>query len=82
MARKASRRPGGEPAGGKTVKVTLTLPYELAQRLAVEAGMRRVSQSTVAAEILGPPLKRWRLPSTIEDGPVKPADPAGREGVA
>jgi hypothetical protein len=74
MARKASRRPGGEPASGRTVKVTLTLPYELAQRLAVEAGMRRVSQSAVAAEILGPPLKRWRLPSTIEEPAPKRAD--------
>jgi hypothetical protein len=85
MAAKRTRRRKGEaadgqgvePAGGQSVKVTLRLSIEVAQRLGVEAAMRRMTQSAVAEEVLAPYLRRWRLPSTVDDKPPAPADRAG-----
>lgn len=77
MARKPPRRPADESARPKVVKITLSLSLDTATRLAVEASMRRVSQSQVAEEVLAPYLKRWRLPSTVEDKPPAPAEPTG-----
>lgn len=68
---------GVDAAGGQSVKVTLRLSVELVQRLGVESAMRRVSMSAVAEEVLGPYLKRWRLPSTVIDPPAPPVDRAG-----
>lgn len=82
MARKAPRRSPGESSGRETAKVTLTLEVELVQRLGVAASMRRVSMSAVAAEILGPPLRRWRLPSSVDAPAAAPGvgDGAGQGG--
>ena len=66
MSGKTTRRRGEKPASLQTVKVTLRLTIETAQRLGVEASMRRVTQSAVAEGVLAPYLARWRLPSTIE----------------
>lgn len=70
MARKsvrsAKRRSDGS-ALPTTIKVTLRLDTELVQRLGVESAMRRVSQSAIVEEVLGPHLKRWRLPNTLQD---------------
>ena len=71
MARKATgRRQGGvsgqdgdSPASPSTVKVTLHLTVETAQRLGVESAMRRISQSAIAEEVLGAYLSRWQLPA-------------------
>jgi hypothetical protein len=74
MARKAAeQRPGslasgsGEsPASPMTVKVTLHLTVETAQRLGIESAMRRISQSAIAEEVLAAYLSRWQLPKTVE----------------
>jgi hypothetical protein len=47
----------------KTVKVTLHLALETAQRLGIESAMRRVSQSAIAEEVLSTYLSRWQFPS-------------------
>ena len=70
MARKAAGRrqgtasdqPGDSPASPVTVKVTLHLSVETAQRLGVESAMRRISQSAIAEEVLSAHLSRWELP--------------------
>ncbi|HEV3024957.1 MAG TPA: hypothetical protein VGX76_20925 [Pirellulales bacterium] len=70
MARKATGRqqggaanPDGEsPASPTTVKVTLHLTFETAQRLGIESAMRRLSQSAIAEEVLATYLSRWQLP--------------------
>ena len=72
MAKKPTRRRAGTTAGPTAVKITLRVSLECAQRLGVEASMRRVSQSAVAEEVLGAYLRRWRLPSTIDDPAGKP----------
>jgi hypothetical protein len=46
----------------RTVKVTLHLAVETAQRLGIESAMRRVSQSAIAEEVLAAYLSRWQLP--------------------
>jgi hypothetical protein len=51
------------PASLNTVKVTLHLSVETAQRLGVESAMRRVSQSAIADEVLATYLSRWQLPA-------------------
>ena len=58
-----SDREGGSPAGPSTVKVTLHLSVETAQRLGVESAMRRISQSAIAEEVLAAYLSRWQLPA-------------------
>jgi hypothetical protein len=71
MGRKATERRegtladqnGGSPSGPSTVKVTLHLRVETAQRLGVESAMRRVSQSAIAEEVLAAYLARWQLPA-------------------
>jgi hypothetical protein len=55
-------------ASPATVKVTLHLSVETAQRLGVESAMRRVSQSAIAEEVLAVYLSRWQLPETAERG--------------
>ena len=55
--------PGDTVIGPKTVKVTLHLAVETAQRLGIESAMRRVSQSAIAEEVLAAYLSRWQLPS-------------------
>lgn len=77
MAVKGSGRRAGKPTEPTTVKVTLRLSLETAQRLGVEASMRRVSMSAVAEEVLSPYLRRWRLPSTITDAAPVPGDRTG-----
>jgi hypothetical protein len=70
MARKAAGRrqgsvsdqTGDSPASPITVKVTLHLSVETAQRLGVESAMRRISQSAIAEEVLAAYLSRWELP--------------------
>jgi hypothetical protein len=57
-----SNQPGVSPASPVTVKVTLHLSVETAQRLGVESAMRRVSQSAIAEEVLAAYLSRWELP--------------------
>ena len=54
---------GGLPASSPTVKVTLHLTVETAQRLGVESAMRRISQSAIAEEVLAAYLSRWQLPT-------------------
>jgi hypothetical protein len=54
---------GGSEASPSTVKVTLHLSVETAQRLGVESAMRRISQSAIAEEVLSAYLSRWRLPA-------------------
>ena len=74
MGRNAfGKRPGVEAgrhadsaAGPTTVKVTLHLSVETAQRLGVESAMRRISQSAIAEEVLSAYLKRWQLPAVSE----------------
>ena len=71
MERKVSRRPEDRAPGNqdgssprqKTVKVTLHLKVETAQRLGIESAMRRLSQSAIAEEVLAAYLNRWQLPS-------------------
>jgi hypothetical protein len=62
---------GGSAAGPTTVKVTLHLSVETAQRLGVESAMRRISQSAIAEEVLAAYLARWQLPAV--------PDPAERQ---
>ena len=71
MGRKAMERRQGNavgpgaassPASPSTVKVTLHLTVETAQRLGVESAMRRISQSAIAEEVLAAYLSRWQLP--------------------
>lgn len=70
MARRTTRRLSGEAsdqqcdsaASPSTVKVTLHLSVDTAQRLGVESAMRRVSQSAIAEEVLAAYLSRWQLP--------------------
>jgi hypothetical protein len=57
---------GGSPAGPITVKVTLHLSVETAQRLGVESAMRRISQSAIAEEVLAAYLARWQLPAVAQ----------------
>jgi hypothetical protein len=57
---------GGSPGSTKTVKVTLHLTVETAQRLGVESAMRRISQSAIAEEVLGAYLSRWQLPAVAD----------------
>jgi hypothetical protein len=74
MGRKVTERPqggvsdknGGSPASPITVKVTLHLTVETAQRLGVESAMRRISQSAIAEEVLGAYLSRWQLPAVAD----------------
>ena len=53
-------------ASPTTVKVTLHLTVETAQRLGVESAMRRISQSAIAEEVLGAYLSRWQLPAVAD----------------
>jgi hypothetical protein len=77
MGRKTTERrldslsdlPGGSPAGPGSVKVTLHLSVETAQRLGVESAMRRISQSAIAEEVLAAYLSRWRLPAVADSNP-------------
>jgi hypothetical protein len=77
MGRKAAeRRPdnlsgrdGGTPASPSTVKVTLHLSVETAQRLGIESAMRRISQSAIAEEVLAAYLSRWQLPCVVASNP-------------
>ena len=79
MARKATgRRQGGvsdqngdSHAGLMTVKVTLHLTVETAQRLGIESAMRRISQSAIAEEVLAAYLSRWQLPSVADSNQAK-----------
>jgi hypothetical protein len=57
-----SGRNGNSSASPPTVKVTLHLTVETAQRLGVESAMRRISQSAIAEEVLARYLSRWQLP--------------------
>ena len=50
----------------KSVKVTLHLTVETAQRLGVESAMRRISQSAIAEEVLAAYLSRWQLPAVTD----------------
>lgn len=58
----------GSPGGPATVKVTLHLSVDTAQRLGVESAMRRISQSAIAEEVLAAYLSRWQLPKVGEPG--------------
>jgi hypothetical protein len=57
---------GDSPGSPKSVKVTLHLSVETAQRLGVESAMRRISQSAIAEEVLGAYLSRWQLPAVAD----------------
>ena len=61
-----SGREGGSLASPPTVKVTLHLSVETAQRLGVESAMRRISQSAIAEEVLAAYLSRWQLPAVAD----------------
>lgn len=61
-----ARRIGESPANPGTVKVTLHLSVETAQRLGVESAMRRISQSAIAEEVLATYLSRWQLPAVAD----------------
>ncbi len=50
----------------KTVKVTLHLTIETAQRLGIESAMRRISQSAIAEEVLAGYLTHWKLPVRVK----------------
>jgi hypothetical protein len=54
------------PASPVTVKVTLHLTVETAQRLGIESAMRRISQSAIAEEVLAGYLSRWQLPTAVD----------------
>ena len=58
-----SGQDSGSPGSLITVKVTLHLSVETAQRLGVESAMRRISQSAIAEEVLAAYLSRWELPA-------------------
>ena len=75
MEPRVDKRPGpnGATASGPgTVKVTLHLHVETAQRLGIESAMRRISQSAIAEEVLSAYLSRWQLP-TANDSDSKAA---------
>jgi hypothetical protein len=57
---------GDTPASPSTVKVTLHLTVETAQRLGIESAMRRISQSAIAEEVLAAYLSRWQLPTVAD----------------
>lgn len=59
-------RKGKTTAGSPTVKMTLHLTVDTAQRLGVESAMRRISQSAIAEEVLANYLSRWQLPAVPE----------------
>jgi hypothetical protein len=61
-----SDQTGASPASPTTVKVTLHLTVQTAQRLGVESAMRRISQSAIAEEVLAAYLRRWQLPSVAD----------------
>jgi hypothetical protein len=61
-----SDRTGDTPGRTQSVKVTLHLTVETAQRLGVESAMRRISQSAIAEEVLAGYLSRWQLPAVAE----------------
>jgi hypothetical protein len=61
-----SDKNGDSPGSPITVKVTLHLTVETAQRLGVESAMRRISQSAIAEEVLGTYLSRWQLPAVAD----------------
>jgi hypothetical protein len=61
---------GDSPANPSTVKVTLHLSVETAQRLGIESAMRRISQSSIAEEILAAYLSRWQLPTMADANPA------------
>jgi hypothetical protein len=61
-----SGRNGDSLASPPTVKVTLHLTVETAQRLGVESAMRRISQSAIAEEVLAAYLSRWQLPDVAD----------------
>ncbi len=65
----ASGQNGDSPVGPGTVKVTLHLTVETAQRLGVESAMRRISQSAIAEEVLAAYLSRWQLPAVGGSSP-------------
>jgi hypothetical protein len=62
---------GDSPASLSTVKVTLHLTVETAQRLGVESAMRRISQSAIAEEVLAAYLSRWQLPAVGDSDQLK-----------
>jgi hypothetical protein len=62
----AAEQQDGPARGVKTVKVTLHLAVETAQRLGVESAMRRISQSAIAEEVLSAYLSRWQLPAETD----------------
>ncbi len=71
MARKAAERRQGTTANKQgdspaTVKMTLHLTVETAQRLGIESAMRRISQSAIAEEVLAAYLSRWQLPTPTD----------------
>jgi hypothetical protein len=70
-----SEQDGASPASPSTVKVTLHLSVETAQRLGIESAMRRISQSAIAEEVLAAYLSRWNLPTVSDAHP----DVAGRD---
>ena len=59
------------PVSPITVKVTLHLTVETAQRLGVESAMRRISQSAIAEEVLAAYLSRWQLPAVADSNPLE-----------
>ena len=79
MARKITGRRQGNlsdpnsesPASPTTVKVTLHLSVETAQRLGIESAMRRISQSAIAEDVLAAYLQRWRLPTVGESSEIQ-----------
>ncbi|SIO59882.1 hypothetical protein SAMN05444166_6196 [Singulisphaera sp. GP187] len=79
MGQKATGKQHGEkpgqnhdsPASPATVKVTLHLAVETAQRLGVESAMRRVSQSAIADEVLAAYLSRWQLPDLTDSNQLQ-----------
>jgi len=62
---------GDSPVNPITVKVTLHLTVETAQRLGVESAMRRISQSAIAEEVLSGYLSRWQLPAVADSKPLE-----------
>ncbi len=60
---------GSSPENRSTVKVTLHLTVETAQRLGIESAMRRLSQSAIAEEVLAAYLSRWQLPTVADASP-------------
>lgn len=73
MGNKSMVRRRDDPAGQDgtsassqgSVKVTLHLSVETAQRLGIESAMRRISQSAIAEEVLAAYLSRWQLPTVV-----------------